>query len=78
MNKWLESGKLAHVMRDHPRHQDVILAGMWGLRFDLDSRKELIEKWWSQLIDLDIAKTYFPFKKNFKGITHKILGVIRV
>ena len=27
---WLASGKPYHVMRDHPAHCDLILAGMWG------------------------------------------------
>lgn len=32
VNVWLESGKLFHVMRDHPAHATEILAGMWGAR----------------------------------------------
>ena len=64
---WLESGKLAHIMRDHPNHGDVIQAGMWGLRFDIDKHKMLIKKWWNSLIDQKIAKTYNPYKDNFKG-----------
>ena len=27
---WLASGKPYHVMRDHPAHSELILAGMWG------------------------------------------------
>lgn len=27
---WLKSGKAFHVMRDHPQHSELILAGMWG------------------------------------------------
>lgn len=27
---WLGSGKAFHVMRDHPQHSELILAGMWG------------------------------------------------
>ncbi|MEX0371374.1 MAG: hypothetical protein AB3N09_12140 [Tateyamaria sp.] len=27
---WLTSGKPYHVMRDHPLHSELILAGMWG------------------------------------------------
>lgn len=30
--EWLESGKLFHIMRDHPYHSYVILAGMFGTR----------------------------------------------
>lgn len=29
---WLNSGKTAHIMRDHPVHAELILAGMWGAR----------------------------------------------
>lgn len=27
---WLKSGRAFHVMRDHPQHCELILAGMWG------------------------------------------------
>ena len=27
---WLKAGKAFHVMRDHPQHSELILAGMWG------------------------------------------------
>lgn len=30
VSAWLESGKPFHIMRDHPYHTDLILAGMWG------------------------------------------------
>jgi hypothetical protein len=32
VSAWLKSGKLFHVMRDHPAHGVPILAGMWGAR----------------------------------------------
>jgi hypothetical protein len=32
VNEWLASGKLFHVMRDHPAHSIEILGGMWGAR----------------------------------------------
>ena len=32
VNDWLKSGKLFHVMRDHPAHAIEILGGMWGAR----------------------------------------------
>jgi len=36
---WLDSGKMLHIMRDHPHHHYKILGGMWGfdcrqMRFD--------------------------------------------
>ena len=30
VNEWLASGKRFHVMRDHPEHAELIMAGMWG------------------------------------------------
>ena len=32
VDQWLQSGKLFHVMRDHPEHNTAILGGMWGAR----------------------------------------------
>ena len=32
VNEWIESGKMLHVMRDHPHHNYYILGGMWGMR----------------------------------------------
>lgn len=30
VSEWLSSGKRFHVMRDHPEHAELIMAGMWG------------------------------------------------
>jgi hypothetical protein len=30
--QWVESGMVAHIIRDHPLHSAKILAGLWGLR----------------------------------------------
>jgi hypothetical protein len=32
VDKWLESDKDFHIMRDHPYHATEILGGMWGCR----------------------------------------------
>lgn len=32
VNEWIESGKVLHIMRDHPHHRYHILGGMWGMR----------------------------------------------
>jgi hypothetical protein len=29
---WLQSGKSAHIIRDHPLHQSLIMGGMWGAK----------------------------------------------
>lgn len=30
VQEWLVSGRHFHVMRDHPNHSELVLAGMWG------------------------------------------------
>jgi tetratricopeptide (TPR) repeat protein len=30
VGEWQASGKRFHIMRDHPAHSDLLLAGMWG------------------------------------------------
>jgi tetratricopeptide (TPR) repeat protein len=30
VSEWIESGRRFHVMRDHPEHAELIMAGMWG------------------------------------------------
>ena len=32
VDDWLKSGKLFHIMRDHPEHNTSILGGMWGAK----------------------------------------------
>ena len=32
VDAWLNSGKVGHIMRDHPQHPHRILGGMWGCR----------------------------------------------
>ena len=34
--EWINSGKILHVMRDHPHHHYFILGGMWGMRRQTD------------------------------------------
>jgi hypothetical protein len=33
--EWVESGKIFHIMRDHPHHNVRILGGMWGGRGEI-------------------------------------------
>jgi Flp pilus assembly protein TadD len=30
VDEWLASGKPFHIMRDHPEHAELLMAGMWG------------------------------------------------
>jgi hypothetical protein len=32
VNEWIESGKILHIMRDHPQHYPKILGGMYGIK----------------------------------------------
>ena len=32
VNEWLSSDKTMHVMRDHPHHNYIVMAGMWGFK----------------------------------------------
>ncbi|KAK8407541.1 hypothetical protein O3P69_002234 [Scylla paramamosain] len=36
VEEWLASGKMFHVMRDHPYHRVPVLGGMWDARWDID------------------------------------------
>ena len=46
VDEWLESGKLFHIMRDHPHHSVKIFGGMFGTKKipGIKSWKELINK----------------------------------
>jgi hypothetical protein len=46
VNEWIASGMDFHIMRDHPKHEYPILAGMWGTRGSiLRDIGELIRRW---------------------------------
>jgi hypothetical protein len=44
VDRWIESGKALHVIRDHPGHRRLIQAGLWGCRGNvIPEMAELIE-----------------------------------
>jgi hypothetical protein len=43
IQEWADSGKLGHIMRDHPFHATEILGGMWGARFELKNFMSAID-----------------------------------
>jgi hypothetical protein len=46
VNEWISSDKPFHIMRDHPKHEYPILAGMWGCRTKiLRDMAHLVRKW---------------------------------
>lgn len=32
VDEWLATGRVLHIMRDHPNHTEPILGGLWGIR----------------------------------------------
>lgn len=42
VQKWMNSHKTLHIMRDHPYHANWIMAGMWGV--DASIGREFVEK----------------------------------
>jgi protein O-GlcNAc transferase len=60
VEEWLQSGKLFHIMRDHPFHKPKISGGMFG------TRKIPQIKNWKVLIDnYDQRKSYGYIQKNY-------------
>lgn len=46
VNAWIASSKNFHIMRDHPHHTTLILAGMWGCKGHMLHRmRRLILTW---------------------------------
>jgi hypothetical protein len=46
VDQWLASGADVHIMRDHPKHEYPMLAGMWGCRTaGFRNMDELIARW---------------------------------
>ncbi|KAL7642846.1 UNVERIFIED_CONTAM: hypothetical protein RMT77_006134 [Armadillidium vulgare] len=77
VQEWLKSNKTLHIMRDHPYHDRIIMAGMFGVKMNDTNRKEL-EKLRDKMFKLGKGKTdkerdqtllkkiFWPkFKKDF-------------
>ena len=46
VNEWLLSDKIMHVMRDHPNHNYLVMAGMWGFKNKIKINfQQKIENW---------------------------------
>jgi hypothetical protein len=69
VNRWIESGAMFHIMRDHPWHGAPILGGMWGVKSPfLKNMRELItcfEKGDFWQVDQNFLKTLFPLVKPY-------------
>ena len=62
VDTWLTSGKSFHIMRDHPAHHAVMMAGMWGARCgviqDIRRRIDLYLKESGQKIEKGIDQEF--------------------
>ena len=68
VEEWLNTGLAFHVMRDHPRHGAVILAGMWGARLDLGHRQIFQVAMKKMLEDLRLRDQHW-----YKGLDQALL-----
>jgi protein O-GlcNAc transferase len=53
VEEWLQSGKLFHIMRDHPFHNSKISGGMFGTR-----KIPQIKNWKTLIDNYDVNKSY--------------------
>ena len=51
VTEWLQSGKPLHSMRDHPRDDVPLMAGMWGARRSEELREKWLQSWQNILKD---------------------------
>jgi hypothetical protein len=59
VEEWLNSGKLFHIMRDHPYHEYKIMAGMFGTK-----KIQKIPSW-KTLIDNYVPTDSYLYDQNF-------------
>ena len=51
IREWLDSNKKFHIIRDHPGHKFVIMAGMFGIKTDFINFDMLMENFLNQITD---------------------------
>lgn len=70
VDEWLQSGKIFHIMRDHPHHNFTILAGMFGTKKipQIPNWKNAISNYIktdNRMYDQDFLRDYiYPLIKN--------------
>ncbi|NJK63947.1 MAG: hypothetical protein HC921_15815 [Synechococcaceae cyanobacterium SM2_3_1] len=76
VDQWLESGLPFHIIRDHPLHQDPILAGLFGYQGTIANIEWLIECYLfnhedcQYLIDQKfLGEVIYPFAR-YQALTH--------
>lgn len=64
VNEWLDSPQTMHVMRDHPNHNYLVMAGMWGFKNKIHiDFKQKLENWLkSKKIHEKIDDTLFLYE----------------
>jgi len=69
VEEWMKSGKIFHIMRDHPHHIHHILGGMFGIK------KNTIIKSWKSLLDSEISQNaYRDYDSTFlKDIIYPLI-----
>ena len=72
VNKWMNSGKLIHSMRDHPDHSIPLLGGTWGARIYNQGTRIQWQKSWKKILNNTIA--YSP--RNAKGPDQTLLHYV--
>lgn len=66
VNQWLLSNKLYHIIRDHPLHYDVILAGLWAFKvYQNETMRNELRK---RLLSKSIINCYNPMSGDLDFI----------
>jgi hypothetical protein len=60
VNEWLSSGKLFHIMRDHPYHSHLIMAGMFGAK-----KIQQVPNWKELMINVNQDSNRINYDQNF-------------
>jgi hypothetical protein len=62
VNEWILSNKLFHIMRDHPYHFNVILAGLWA--FKVSNNKTITNQITRRLFSKSLINCYDSMSGN--------------
>ena len=60
VEEWIQSGKLFHIMRDHPDHKPKISGGMFGTK-----KIPEIKKWKTLIDNYDQKNKYGYYQENY-------------
>jgi hypothetical protein len=69
VDEWVSSGKILHIMRDHPHHHYHILGGMWGMvsqkdfsieneciNYNIKNNYEIKTQWFEKWWDMNFLR----------------------